>query len=221
VKAGADLVELDYHHSADGVPIVCHDPTLDRTTNATPLWGGSKLKLTEKTAAELRLLDAGRWFDARFAGTMLPTLSEALDTIQAGSMTLVERKGGQAATCVEMLEQKDLLERVVVQSFDWDFLSECHRLADGLTLAALGEKKLTVEKLDRIVQIGARVVAWNEKGTNKASIAAIHARSWKAWAWTVDDPARIAQLVRAGVDGIITNCPAQTRAAVSAALVAR
>src|SRR5262249_13307202 len=122
LQAGADMVELDYRQSADGVPIVCHDSTLDRTTNATSLWGGIKLKLADKTAAQHKLLDAGSWFDVRFAGAMLPTLAEALDTIQAQSMTLVERKAGQAATCIELLSRKGVIERVVVQSFDWDFL---------------------------------------------------------------------------------------------------
>ena len=138
VKAGADLVELDYYHSADGVPVVCHDADLDRTTDATTLWGGTKLKLTAKNLSELKQLDAGSWFGKRFAGTRIPTLAEALDTIQAGSVTLVERKGGDPATCIELLNQKKMLEQVVVQSFDWDYLAECHRLAPKLALAALG-----------------------------------------------------------------------------------
>ena len=216
VKAGADMVELDYYNSADGVPVVCHDEELDRTTDATKLWGGTKLKLTDKTLAELKLLDAGSWYAKRFAGTRLPTLAEALDTIQTGSMTLIERKGGDPATCIELLKQKNLLERVVVQSFDWDYLAGCHRIAPNLVLGALGEKQLTTEKLDEIANCGARAVGWEAKNLDAAAIAAIHARGWKAWAWTVDSPPLIAQLVQAKIDGIITNRPAQTREAVAA-----
>ncbi|MBI3836363.1 MAG: glycerophosphodiester phosphodiesterase [Planctomycetia bacterium] len=217
LKAGADLVELDYYHSADGVPVVCHDADLDRTTNATALWGGTKLKLSSKNLTELRQLDAGSWFGQRFAGTRIPTLAEALDTIQAGSMTLVERKDGDPATCIELLKQKKLLDRVVVQSFDWDYLAECRRLAPKLTMAALGDKKLDSARLDKIAKTGASVVAWENKNTDASTIAVIHARGWKAWVWTVDDPARIGQLVEAKIDGIITNRPSQTRAAVRAA----
>jgi glycerophosphoryl diester phosphodiesterase len=216
VKAGADFVELDYYHSVDGVPIVCHDFYLDRTTNATALWGGTRLNLTAKTLTELKLLDAGSWFGPRFAGTRLPTLAEALDTIQAGSLTLVERKGGLPATCVDLLKEKGLIERVVVQSFDWGFLADCHQMAGDLTLAALGQKELSPAKLDRIAKTGARVVAWDERTTDASTIAAIHARGWKAWAWTVDKPDRIARLVEAKIDGIITNQPALTRATVEA-----
>ena len=100
VKAGADLVELDYLHSADGVPVVFHDGELDRTTNACKLWGGTKIRLTSKSLAELEQLDAGSWFDGKYAGTPIPRLDQALDTIQDGSMTLIERKHGDAATAL-------------------------------------------------------------------------------------------------------------------------
>lgn len=218
VRGGADLVELDYHHSSDGVPVVIHDGTLDRTTDAVKRWGGSKIAVNKRPLAELRQLDAGTWFDPRFADAKLPTLAEALAVIQNGSMTLVERKGGDPATCVALLKQHGLLDRVVVQSFDWDFLTGCHALAPELVLAALGDKELTAEKLDQIVATGARVVAWDDKSTNASTIAAIHARQWKAWVWTVDDPKRVEQLVEAKIDGIISNRPALTRQTVDAAL---
>jgi glycerophosphoryl diester phosphodiesterase len=221
VKAGADLVELDYYHSADGVPVVFHDAELDRTTNAGRLWGGEKIKIHSKSLAELKLLDAGSWFESKFAGTRIPTLDEALDTIQAGSLTLVERKGGEPATCIELLKQKKLLDQVVVQAFDWDYLAGCHQIAPDLVLAALGDKECTAEKLDQIAQTGARIVGWEDKFTNDQSIAAIHARGWKAWVWTVDDPQRIEQLVTAKIDGIITNRPALARRTINAALGAR
>ena len=62
VASGADMVELDYHHSKDDALMVLHDYTLDRTTDATNRWGGSKLKVADKTLAELKQLDAGKWF---------------------------------------------------------------------------------------------------------------------------------------------------------------
>ena len=170
---------------------------------------------------ELRMLDAGAWFDAQFAGTRIPTLGEALDTIQAGSITLIERKAGDPATCIELIKRKDLLDRVVVQSFDWEYLEGCHKLASSLAIAVLGHDECTAEKLDRIARTGARVVAWQDKHTNASTIAAIHARGYKAWVWTVDDPARVAELVRAKIDGIITNRPARTRATVQATVAPR
>jgi glycerophosphoryl diester phosphodiesterase len=219
VDAGSDLVELDYLHSADGVPVVFHDKDLDRTTNARALWGGMKIELSTKTLAELRMLDAGAWFDQKFAGTPIPTLGEALDTIQAGSMTLIERKGGDPATCVKLIKRRGLLDRVVVQSFDWDYLEGCRELSDKLVIAALGHQEFTTEKLDDIARTGARVIAWQNKYTTASTIQAIHDRGYRAWVWTVDDPQRVSELVQAKIDGIITNRPANTRAAIRAALV--
>src|SRR6476660_1813169 len=69
LRAGADLVELDYHLSADGVPIVIHDRELNRTTDATRRWRRKRVKVAAKTAAEIQALDAGKWFADGFAGT--------------------------------------------------------------------------------------------------------------------------------------------------------
>lgn len=214
VKAGADLVELDYLHTADGVPVVFHDDELDRTTDACKLWGGTKFMLAGKNLAELERLDAGKWFDARFAGTRIPTLEQSLDTIQAGSITLIERKEGDPATCIEILKRKGLLDRVVVQAFDWDYLAGCRALDSKLVLAALGDKDLTAEKLDQIARTGASIVAWEDKYTTADTIEAIHNHGYKAWVWTVDDPSRVVELVGAKIDGIITNRPGPTRTAI-------
>src|SRR5207244_12800043 len=60
MAAGADVVELDYHHTKDGQLIVIHDPNLDRTTDATNRWGGRKIKVESKTTAEIQARDEGR-----------------------------------------------------------------------------------------------------------------------------------------------------------------
>ncbi|MEX0978265.1 MAG: glycerophosphodiester phosphodiesterase family protein, partial [Pirellulales bacterium] len=205
----------------DGVPVVFHDKELDRTTDACRLWRAKEIRIDSKNLAALRRLDAGSWFDARFAGTPIPTLDEALDVIQAGSMTLIERKDGDPAACVALLTQKKLLDRVVVQAFDWKFVAGCHRIAPQLVLCALGHKEFAPEHLDEIAATGATVVGWEDKHTDATVVAAIHARSWKAWVWTVDDPLRAGELVQAGVDGIITNRPAEIRKVVQAALAGR
>src|SRR5260221_9591244 len=63
LDAKADLVELDYFHSADGVPIVTHDEILDRTTNAEEVLGKPKLLIGDLLLSDLQRLDAGSWFD--------------------------------------------------------------------------------------------------------------------------------------------------------------
>jgi glycerophosphoryl diester phosphodiesterase len=207
VRAGADLVELDYRHSADGVPVVLHDETLDRTTNAVRKFGREKIRIASIPWADLQGLDAGEWFAESFQGTRLPTLAAAIDVIQQGSVTLIEHKAGDAATCVALLRSKGVVGRVVVQSFDWEFLAECHRLQPELVLGALGKDTLTSQRLDQAVQTGASVLGWNHKHLDQAAVQAARARGLGVWSYTVNDPEQAARLARWGVTGIITDVP--------------
>lgn len=215
--AGADLVELDYHHTKDGVPLVIHDPDLDRTTDAVVRWKQKKNRVDGKTLAELRPLEAGQWFKPSYPDVKLPTLVEALDEIQAGAVTLIERKAGDAATCVQLLRDKNLINAVVVQSFDWNYLQDFHRQAPQQALAALGppyswngkpltdgEKPLSPDWVDAAQQAGARIVVWNRQIT-RAAVAYAHEHGMKVWVYTIDDPAVATELLDLGVDGIITN----------------
>jgi glycerophosphoryl diester phosphodiesterase len=206
---GVDFVEFDYLHSADDVPIVFHDRTLDRTTNAVSLWGGRDIALKSKTAAELRELDAGSWFDPQFTGTGIATLEEALALICPTSLAMVERKDGDAATCVELLRRRNWLERVVVQAFDWQFLADCHRIEPRLALGALGENDLTVDKLTRAEELGAKVVGWNNKTLTRDEVEVALRRDMHVWVWTVNDVDRARELLSWGVQGLISDVPDQ------------
>jgi len=204
----SDLVELDYHHSSDGVPVVLHDDNLDRTTNGQELFGQQKVLVRETPAAELARLDAGLWFSDEFKGTKLPTLVESLAAIQAGSTTLIERKAGDAATLVKLLEREKLTEQVVVQAFDWEFVKECHRLAPTMTLCTLSGKAASDEQLRAAAETGADVIVWNHEKLPYEQIDLIHRLGKKAWVYTIDDPERAAGFIAAGIDGVITNKPA-------------
>ena len=215
--AGADMVELDYYHSKDGELIVMHDATLDRTTDAVVKWGGSKIRLDSKTLAELKTLDAGKWFDPQFTGTTLPTLKEALDLIQDGSMTLVERKAGNAAACVKLLHERNLINKVIVHAFDWNYLADFHRQEPKQVLSALGppatkdgkkltaaEKILSAAWINEALKSGVRAIGWNNQVTKEA-VDSAHRKGLKLWIYTINDPAEANRLLDLGVDGLITN----------------
>lgn len=214
--AGADLVELDYYHTKDGKMVVIHDATLDRTTDATNRWGGAKIKVESKTLAELQSLDAGSWFNPPYPDTHLPSLDEALDEIQNGGVTLIERKAGDAAACVAMLRNRSLINAVIVQSFDWEYLSDFHKQAPEQVLGALGppkvkgrtlsaeEKKLSRAWVDEAKKCGVRAVVWNRE-VSKEAITYAHQVGLKVWVYTINDSAEANELLDLGVDGIITN----------------
>ncbi|MEX2185472.1 MAG: glycerophosphodiester phosphodiesterase family protein [Pirellulales bacterium] len=207
---GVDMVELDYHHSADGVPVVIHDPTLDRTTDAAARWGEAKLAVADRTMAELATLDGGSWFSTEFARTRLPSLVDAVEAIHAaGRVTLIERKTGDAATLIAALATHDRLGDAIVQAFDWPFLAECRRLEPRLVVGALGRHEITAAKLAAVVALGAKFIGWADADLNAPNIALAHQFGLKVFDFTVDEETRATELIALGLDGIISNVPAR------------
>lgn len=200
----ADWVELDGHITKDGQLVVMHDSTVDRTTDGSGA-------IANRTLAELTLLDAGSWFAPEFAGERIPTLAEAVQTILPRAVPLIERKSGAPATYVNELRRLAVVDDVVVQSFDWDFLAAVHALEPGLRLGALGSGALTGAKLASIANSGATIVAWEKANVSKAELDLVRAAGFELFVWTVDGP-QIGTFVALGVDGIISNDPASVEA---------
>jgi glycerophosphoryl diester phosphodiesterase len=211
---------LDYHYALDGKLVVIHDHELDRTTDATNRWAQKKIKVETKTAAEIQSLDAGSWFDPKYAGTRIPLLAEALDTIQAEGVTLIERKSGDPADCLKLLREKGLINKLIVQSFDWDYLRAFHEQEPQQVLGALGPpnslsdgkkpvgipKELNAKWLDELSKTGAKVAVWSQK-VSKEAVQLAHQRGLKVWVYTVNDLELANKLLAMGVDGLITNNP--------------
>jgi glycerophosphoryl diester phosphodiesterase len=206
---GVDVVELDYRHTADGVPVVIHNAEFDDTSDAVVCFGRKCVAVDSISLEEARKLDAGSWFGAGFTGTRLATLGEALDLITPRAIAMIERKAGDAETCVRLLREKKVIDRVVVHAFDWGFLAECHRLAPDLLLGALWREPLRPDTIAAARAAGASVFGWRDDQTTAEGIAAIHAAGMKVWVYTVDDGARARELVAQGVDGIISNVPGE------------
>src|SRR5258707_640225 len=218
LAAGADLVELDYRHSKDDKLVVIHDPELDRTTDSRHRWRRKRIKVASRTAAELHTLDAGSWFSSEYAGAKIPLLTEALDAIQKSSVTLIERKAGDPASCLKLLHDKHLINKVVIQSFDWAFLRACHELEPVQILAALGPPvmlpdgrrplrfhgDLSARRLGQLQKGGAKIAVWN-RNISKRAVQRAHLHGLKVWVYTVNEARLVNRLLDKGVDGIITN----------------
>lgn len=215
LAAGADLIELDYYVAKDGTHVVFHDKTLDRTTDAAKVFGGEKLPVIDRSWEELRGLDAGSWYGAKFAGELILRLEDALDLIQSGSVTLIERKSGAAKPLVDMLAEKKLTNGVVVQAFDWAYLKDVANIEPSIVLGALGSKEIDETKVEEAAAIpGLDFVGWSDKDMTRQAVDAFHAKNLKVFVYTVNDPARAKELVAMGVDGIITDDPKAIAAAI-------
>src|SRR5262245_12281038 len=220
LDAGCDLVELDYRHTRDAQPIVIHDASLARTTDARRRWRSRRLAVRSRTASEITALDAGAWFHQKYRGTRVPLLREALDLIHARGVALIERKTGDALTLARLLGRNQWINRVVVQAFDWSYLRDLNRLEPDQLLGALGPptrlangrkpglrgRGLNRKWLDELQKSGARVAVWNHH-VSRAAVRDAHRRGLKVWVYTVNDARKAKRLFNLGVDGLISNRP--------------
>jgi len=114
---GATTIEIDVVLTAEGEPIVLHDRTLDRTTNGHGFAADLGLE-------QIRRLDAGAGFDARFAGTQVPTLAEALDWARREEIGVfveikeTERPDLAVGRVAELVKAAGAADRTIVIGFD-------------------------------------------------------------------------------------------------------
>ncbi|WP_259126153.1 glycerophosphodiester phosphodiesterase [Leucobacter aridicollis] len=156
---GVDFVEADLHLTADGVPVLMHDPTVDRTTTGTG-------PVANLTLAQIQGLDAGSWFDGAFAGERVPTLEAFLDELApTNSRALIELKGSwndeQVAAAVALLDARYLMDRVAFESFEIDNLERLAVLAPNYARVMLTREwnrpTLELAAALNISAVGARV----------------------------------------------------------------
>lgn len=208
-ELGARSVELDVMLSADGVPLIIHDTTLDRTTSGSG-------PVAAQTYDALARLDAGSWFGADFAGERLPTLSDAVALILDRGLALnLEIKPSPGTDHVTASRAVELL------SDRWP--------ADGpaLLLSSASREALTVAR-DAAPQWRRGLIAnvpppdWRgvlaglgcaslhcEASTATPSMTEhVHTAGYRLLAYTVNRPARAVTLFRDGADGIFTDDPA-------------
>jgi glycerophosphoryl diester phosphodiesterase len=109
IRLGADLIDFDVCASRDGVPVLLHDATLDRTTNA-------RGPVRERDASQLARLDAGRWFGSPYAGTPVPTLEAFLHAAGDRAELYLDAKSIAPEALVAALRSQNLVERTLVHA---------------------------------------------------------------------------------------------------------
>jgi len=208
LRAGVDWIENDVRATKDGVPVVLHDETVDRTTNGTGA-------IRSLTAAQVAELDAGSWFAPAYAGQRVPTLASQLDGLRArGGNLLLEIKGAHTresvARIVDQIHDRGMSGRVFVQSFEPEYLRWVREFAPELPLGLL---RVALDPDPVAIAKDLELSAYNPSEpafqTRPGIVAELHAAGVAVNIWTVDNPAGWNALERAGVDGIITNRPAE------------
>jgi len=213
VERQADYVELDVQLSLDGELIVIHDRTLERTTNGVGYVGS-------KTAQQLRTLDAGSSFSAAFAGERIPLLEQVLDRYLGRVGLLVELKEPAlypkmeeklAAVIKERLTtlSESNMDPLIIQSFDRNAVRHMHELLPGIATGVLirpEQKRMQAEDWAAVARY-ADYINPHKSLVDKSFVEAAHAHGLLVMPWTVHRSGEARRLIRAGVDGLITDYP--------------
>lgn len=208
---GVDGVELDAHLSADGVPVVIHDPLLERTTDGHGL-------VRDHPLAALRRLDAGRRFAEQFAGERIPTLAEALDALRRVRV-IVEIKNGPvyypaiAARVLAAVAEAGH-RAVTISSFDHHVLLEVRAAAPQVPRAVLYAAR-PIDPVRMARDAGAALLHPHWAYVTREMVGQAQAAGLRVETWTVDEPAHLRHVIATGVDGVMTNHPDRLRAALA------
>jgi glycerophosphoryl diester phosphodiesterase len=237
VRLGVDELEADAQLTADGVPVIIHDDTLDRTTDCTGA-------VSDTVLADVRTCDAAYHFSPgqpttspdddlphplRGAGVQVPTADELLAYVAAlgpdGPTLSIEIKDipGEAnfdpagteiaEVLVPMIRAHGVTDRVVVQSFWPPAIDAVKRLAPEvrtqfLTTSSMGQT--AVQNVAYVTARGHDVAAPNHDAPDltREVVSSAQATGSQVVPWTPDAVADLTAAVALGVDGIITNHPA-------------
>ncbi|MEB3198504.1 MAG: glycerophosphodiester phosphodiesterase family protein [Candidatus Sericytochromatia bacterium] len=204
-RMGVEAIELDVHLSRDGVLVVHHDETLERTTNGQG-------ELSALTLAQLQELDAGRHFSSEFAGERIPTLEEVLVWARGHALPVViEFKRNlnvkaivQAA--IALVERLEAGDNVAFISFDHFVPAGLKQARPDWCTGVLYAGR-PIDSVELAHKAGADGLLPNFYFVEKDMVEAAHAAGKWVGCWAPNTPREMAYALSQDVDMIGTNFP--------------
>jgi glycerophosphoryl diester phosphodiesterase len=211
-------VEFDVMLSADGEPVLIHDLTLDRTTDA-------KGPVSGRLSAELARLDAGGWFSPTFTGEPIPRLTQVVDYCRSHQVWInaeikpapgSERRTGQRAAEVLARAFADLQPHrqaaasppdprlPLLSSFSGDALAAALEAAPALPRGLLCAR-VPPDWHAQLQQLKCVALHCNHRFLDATTIRTIRTAGYWVLVYTVNDPRRARQLARWGIDALCTD----------------
>lgn len=203
IELGADGIEIDVHASRDGVPVLIHDDTLDRTTNGSG-------RVSEMTLTQLRKLDAG--------GERIPTLAETLDLTQGHALLVIEvKQAGIEEQVLRVVRDQTAVDDCVIHSFNPQVVGRFRTLAPTLPAALLTDGREVADW----GQLFSFALSMNAQGisaffakVDAELVRRAHLRKLSFYTWTVNEPDDMRRMRDCGVDAITTDYPDRLREAL-------
>jgi glycerophosphoryl diester phosphodiesterase len=217
---GADVLEMDLHVTKDGVLVLMHDETVDRTTDGTG-------EIGSLTLDELKQLDAGYdWSDDdgattpyRGQGITVPTLEEVFQAFPGQRMLIEIKQVNQPinAKFCDLIHQYDLQDRVMVAAFSDPVMDLFREDCPGVATSASQDEGANFILLSRVLlgflsrpAYQSLQVPEESSGIsimNQRFVRSAHRSNLRVEPWTIDDPDKMREFIGWGVDGLITDRP--------------
>ncbi len=212
------VIETDVRLTSDGVPVLIHDPTVDRTTDGTGAVAAQPLAALQKLDAAYRFTtDGGRTFPNRGQGARVPTLQEALTSMPSTRFQLEIKEGVEAVgPVVRVIQAAQAASRVLVASRSGDVLEQVRAQLPNVPTnfdEASARELVALIRSDKKDPRPAGNLVTGEPGQLTAAgvgvpeIAALKGGGIPVQAFTVDDPAEMQRLLDQGVASLVTNRP--------------
>lgn len=214
VKIGVDGFETDVHLTKDGKVVLCHNYTVDETSNGSG-------NVADLLLDELKALDFGSYFSKKYEGTPLPTLDEFLEFAASKDLKVLnieikspkEKNTPIVYETIKATKEFGLFDKLLISSFDPKLLVQAKEIdkdcktgflyaPNHLTMYTMGWRPVQFAK-----EIKADALHPHYGFVNADYIKKAHDAGIMVNAWTVNSPDIMDKLIKMGCDGIITDLP--------------
>ncbi len=223
IRDGADGIEFDVRLASDGVPVVIHDATLQRTA-------GLSGRVRRYSSHELNRVDVGSWFNQKhpskarkeYSAETVPALSGLLDLMRDNKGLIYLEMKCSKHTCealvkavADMIGSSDLLPRIIVKSFYLDALVKFREVLPEARIAVLFAPRIThlLKPRNRLVtralELQANEISLHYSLATPNAIREAADYGFPVTIWTADNPAWVKRAENLGVHAIVTNNPAR------------
>jgi len=204
LELGVDEVEFDLWATKDGTVVACHDPTLDRTTNAAG-------RISEHSWNEIRRLDGGAWFGAAWQGVAIPAVEEIFELVgNRAWMNVHLKEPGKNGFIVSKVRDLSVMFNVTDRVYitgKRDVLLSAKNLAPELARCCLEGQENGRRQLENTLLLDCQRVQFSVNCCTDEDIRKARGHGLGVNYFFCDDPAEARHLVSVGVTGILTNHP--------------
>lgn len=207
-KLGIHWLEFDVMLSKDNHPVIFHDDTLNRTTNAKGL-------LSHKTWHQLQVLDAGSWFNKKYQGEPIPSLEMVLEFMEKNNLNAVieikptkNNDGLTAERTIQIIKKQwpEGLKHIIIASFSIASLITVRKLLPTQALG-FGLHKWEEGMIEVIKALDCYSIHINHQLLSEKRMRLLQHTKRHILAYTVNNPKRATELHKIGVDGFFSDCP--------------